>query len=288
MLTLYGGEPLLYPEVCHLLAGETKLIAEKNDIALRNTMVTNGYLLDENIEWMLDSAISSIQVTIDGPKEVHNKRRPLEGGSEGTYDRIVENCRKAAESGLSIVIRVNVEEDITKRLADSRLNHENITVYYEPTRYDHCNNAEKYYRNQDFMYNAIQNQEAHRFSADYLKMRIGGCLASAFHSFVLLPDGSVAKCWDEVGCDHLRRLHISDDGFLTRLYHDWIDWNPYLESSECYTCKLLPNCGGGCPYRAMNTPDACCQISEGTLKKLVLQRLINFNEGDDSGQSQTG
>jgi len=288
MLTLYGGEPLIYPDTCHLLAGETKMIAEKNDITLRNTMVTNGYLLDENIEWMLDSEISSIQVTIDGPREIHNKRRPLRGGDKGTYDRIVENCREAAESGLSIVIRVNVEENVTRRLEDSRLRHENISVYYEPTRYDHCNNADKYYRNQDFMYNAIQNQRNHKFSADYLKMRIGGCLASAFNSFVLLPDGSVVKCWDEVGCDHERNLHISDDGFLTELYHNWIDWNPYLESSQCYICKLLPNCGGGCPYRALNATDSCCQISEDTLKRLVLQKLMSYDENDDCEQRQSG
>ena len=37
-----------------------------------------------------------IQVTLDGPEEIHNKRRPLKGG-QGTFDRIVAGIDAALE-----------------------------------------------------------------------------------------------------------------------------------------------------------------------------------------------
>ncbi|MCM1236362.1 MAG: hypothetical protein NC124_11505 [Clostridium sp.] len=53
-------------------------------------MVTNGYFLTKDVAQKLAKLkVSSLQVTIDGPKHVHDKRRVLAGG-EGTFDKIIQ------------------------------------------------------------------------------------------------------------------------------------------------------------------------------------------------------
>ncbi len=286
-MSLYGGEPLLYPDMCRYICTEQNKIINNTNNIVRNMIVTNGYLLDENIGWMTECGISKVQVTVDGTAKVHNSRRPLKHSKKGTYERIVSNCKTAADAGMKIVVRVNVEKDVTKQLNDERLVHKNITVYYEPTRYDHCGNLEKYYENQDFMYLSLQNASNAHLSAEYMRHRVGGCLASAFNSFVLLPDGSVVKCWDEVGCKKRRSISIHEPDFLVKVNHDWISWNPYMGSSKCYECKLLPNCGGGCAYRAINMPDAYCQISINTLRHLVTNRMKEYKTAEWSNSVNT-
>lgn len=50
--------------------------------------ITNGYLLTEKVVAMLPSlSISSLQITIDGMKAVHDSRRCLKLGAP-TFDRI--------------------------------------------------------------------------------------------------------------------------------------------------------------------------------------------------------
>lgn len=292
-LSLYGGEPLLYPDSCRTIAGEVKKVCTKNGAEFRNMMVTNGFLIRENLEWMIDCSVDTLQITIDGPEGVHNRRRPLKGSREGTYSRIVDNCRLAADAGMKISVRVNVEKGITRHLEDEKLIHDNITIYYEPTRYDHCGNIERYYDNQDYMYEKLRTADKQKISTDWLSHRVGGCLATAYNSFVLLPDGSILKCWDEVGSPNSKSIRIGDPDFLVNAFHDWVEWNPYQNSSKCYECRLLPNCGGGCAYRAINTPDSCCQLTEGILRNLVMEKVrshysANNGRGVDSPRKLQG
>lgn len=54
-------------------------------------MITNGYLLTEKVVAMLPSlSISSLQITIDDMKAVHDSRRCLKSGAP-TFDRILQN-----------------------------------------------------------------------------------------------------------------------------------------------------------------------------------------------------
>ncbi len=276
MLTLYGGEPLLYPEVCREIAHEFRRIAEKHGNNYITSMVTNGYLLDKNVAWIKECNIDNIQITIDGPKEVHNKRRLLKNRGKDTYETIVSNCLIAANNGIHIKIRVNVDELVTKQVTDERLRHENISLYYEPTRYDHCGDVLKYYENQKYMYEVLKQQERQQLSHEYINARLGGCLATAFNSFVLLPDGGVVKCWDEISePGKVPSIRITDKDFLQGLYQPWANWNPYLDirGNDCYECKLLPNCGGGCPYRAINGAKDMCQLTEETLRSIVYSEM---------------
>ncbi|ETR66836.1 MAG: radical SAM domain-containing protein [Candidatus Magnetoglobus multicellularis str. Araruama] len=105
-ISWYGGEPLL--EFDRIVSLSKKF--EKLSFPFKAGLVTNGYLLDSHVaEKLSELRIESIQVSIDGPAEVHDKRRMLVGGGK-TYFRILENLKKlmAVWNG-KLFIRVNTD-----------------------------------------------------------------------------------------------------------------------------------------------------------------------------------
>lgn len=72
----YGGEPLLRFDVIERLSKRIIQICKENNIQYFSSIVTNGYLLTPEIAKKLaEYQIKNIQVTLDGPKETHDKRR---------------------------------------------------------------------------------------------------------------------------------------------------------------------------------------------------------------------
>lgn len=77
---------------------------------ITSDITTNGYLLNEqNIREMKQLNVKSIQITIDGDRESHNKRRYLAGAGE-TYDKIKENLIKVSEQNIFVILRINIDE----------------------------------------------------------------------------------------------------------------------------------------------------------------------------------
>jgi len=93
-------------------------LAGENHVKYSSNIVTNGYLLDGDVaEELKGYGVHHAQITLDGSKTTHNKRRPLKGGGP-TFSRILSNIA-AASKHLDIAIRVNV---------DKRNQHEAIEV----------------------------------------------------------------------------------------------------------------------------------------------------------------
>lgn len=107
-VTLFGGEPLLPNDsskrvVAQLLEGT----AERGlDLAI----VTNGFNLASYVEQLSQGRIREIQVTLDGPKPIHDGRRHLVNGGS-TFDAIVAGIDAALAKGLAINLRTVIDRD---------------------------------------------------------------------------------------------------------------------------------------------------------------------------------
>src|SRR5699024_5938565 len=79
-VTWYGGEPLIAKDIIFNMSEKIINICEENDCDYSSYIVTNGYLVtDEIIENFKKYKITGAQITIDGPPEIHNSRRFLKG-----------------------------------------------------------------------------------------------------------------------------------------------------------------------------------------------------------------
>ena len=105
----FGGEPTLCIDTIEFLSQKLSDLCKKNGVPFgESSIITNGYLLDvERALRLRRLGISRAQITLDGDRETHNKRRPLRGG-KATFERILDNITQI-HNVLEIYIRINLD-----------------------------------------------------------------------------------------------------------------------------------------------------------------------------------
>ena len=69
--------------------------------------ITNGHDLDIYSD-ILGKLIYSVQITLDGIDEYHDKKRFLQGGKP-TFSKIIESIDLCLERGVQVTIRSNID-----------------------------------------------------------------------------------------------------------------------------------------------------------------------------------
>src|SRR5258706_1138924 len=91
-IVFHGGEPLMYgKERFRVLCSALRAIREPERVAL--CMQTNAMLIDD--EWIdiFEEFDIAVGVSIDGPKEIHDKER-IDKRGRGTYHQVVAGIRR--------------------------------------------------------------------------------------------------------------------------------------------------------------------------------------------------
>ena len=87
----YGGEPLLnLPLIKQVIAYSRELFDGKE---IGYTITTNGTLLTDEIMHFLADEDINLMISLDGPKEIHDRNRVFAGGG-GTFDTIMKNLER--------------------------------------------------------------------------------------------------------------------------------------------------------------------------------------------------
>jgi len=280
----YGGEPLLATNVITEL---TDILLADSDIAsLRASVITNGFYLDEKTCHLLKEAkVESIQVTLDGPKLVHDARRHLRSGS-GTFDTIISNLKHAVQF-FKIYIRVNLDKcnsksalELFDELEAAGLK-EKIVLYTAMVDsvsgcYGKCMSTSQYVgADLDFSRAAIKKG----FSISLLNsLSIGICGAVSGNSVVVDPSGRLYKCWDEVCRLSCSFASITSEECSNQSYAKWINYDP--PHGECENCSVFPVCMGGCPKERMSRDTSNCDpIRYSIQEKIRLRALLHRMKG---------
>ncbi|MBD3402847.1 radical SAM protein, partial [candidate division GN15 bacterium] len=79
----YGGEPLLAMDLIDELTASFRGLCAAHNLSYSASMISNGYLLSrETADRLAGLKINQLQVTLDGPSDIHNRKRPLKNGKE--------------------------------------------------------------------------------------------------------------------------------------------------------------------------------------------------------------
>lgn len=109
LVTLFGGEPLLYRKSQKAIV--EYILTKCRDFKFNSKLITNGVDLIHYIDLIKEYITKHIQVTLDGPKDVHDKRRVFADG-KGSFDRIVQGMDSVIkEIGMHIALRINVDKE---------------------------------------------------------------------------------------------------------------------------------------------------------------------------------
>ncbi|MCR0315834.1 SPASM domain-containing protein [[Clostridium] innocuum] len=272
----FGGEPTIAFDVIERISRELIEICEANNVDYGASIITNGYLLNEDIiKKMVDCKIKTMQITLDGNKEMHDTRRVLKNG-QGTFDCILNNVIKFAGKGPLIHLRVNSDKsnphaykDVINILKENNIS-DKVIVNLGKVYSDDTNNYsnDKCFSNSEF-YQELFNFKKSEKSEEILlpNLKRNECASVNENSFVLDADGKLYKCWNEVGLDEYAFGNILDGVVLKGLALRYLNYNVF-DNEQCRKCKFVPICKGGCNSIKKEHLD-CCQ------EKYILEKLLN-------------
>lgn len=273
----YGGEPLLAFDI---IKDISKTAIEEFGEEYEADMVTNGYLLSKRIiEQLKELRIHSIQVTIDGPPDIHNKSRKLPNGGD-TFFVILNNLSMIKEivPDVDIAIRVNTDktnigrvDEILEYLDQYHLN-DKVNLYLAPI--DNINgtcNASSCFSNNEFAeeqmdfikrnykkgYNFINIPDANLYI----------CGAVAGNSCIIDAEGDFYKCWDDVGRKEYRAGNLDEGLGINTNVTQWLSYE-FMEE-ECKNCAFLPACMGGCPNHNIRLGEKRCAPIRENAEQMV-------------------
>ncbi|MBU7027893.1 MAG: radical SAM protein [Theionarchaea archaeon] len=271
-VNFYGGEPLLFPDIVFEMLEELKKYANENNIQFSATFTSNGTLFTEEIVEKLKDYNHEVQITLCGPKEIHDQTR-IDKKGNGTYERLMEVIELFKKHGTAFHIRVDVDQDnydgIRLLLEDlKQRGYEGLYIGFCPIGKDICyTEIERDTKEVDVVSLTRLSKMAHDMGFQtnpiYIHNFVEGCSALSDNFLAVDPMGNVFKCIAAPNYTEHKFGVLNENGDLTDMnyeaYCKWTLRDP-LQIEECVECKFAPICGGGCALAAyakhgdINTP----------------------------------
>jgi uncharacterized protein len=263
-VTWYGGEPLLFVPTIESLSKELIALCDLAKMSYSASVVTNGTCLTKDVASRLkDLGVDSFQITVDGPREVHDKRRPYKGRpNASSFDTIVANL--ADVYGIvPISLRINIDksnsQDCVALLQDFKDRGLLDDSFKLKVQLANTTRACDSFTSREFAY-VVQglSKELDRFGPTIIQVRYPAlskiCPAVSLHFYVIEPNGMYHRCWETVGRKEEYLGKITDPITLGKRALDWLQYDA-TQFRECAECSFLPICGGGCPYLRLWKPE---------------------------------
>lgn len=276
----FGGEPLYNVEAIDLI---TETLASRG-IPYKSTMVSNGYLFDDEIilksknTWKLEQ----IQITLDGTENVYNRcKNYIYTGNESPYKRVLRNIKKLINNEIFVSIRLNMDnhnKDDLYNLIDELYDYLGENKYYSiyaHLLYENSGNLQLSYADNKHstLVNDFFTLEDYLFSKfNVLRRKLPKkpthitCMANNDHALVILPDGRISKCEHALDDDIIGSIY--DNKMDEKIINSWRELRPIIE--RCKTCKVFPDCR---PLLKCETQRTCYE-SDQCNKYRNYERLI--------------
>ncbi|MUN29664.1 radical SAM protein [Sulfolobus metallicus DSM 6482 = JCM 9184] len=252
-VSYFGGEPLLQLKKIEDISKEI----DSSGLDYSFSVITNGSLLSPSVlDKLVSLGLTHVQITLDGPREVHDKRRFFVGG-KGSFDLILDHLAYAQDK-TNVVLRINVdyrnvdeirellstlkERGIIRVRIDPHLVHENIF------RNEYWDNLIAKENEGDILAKVWEIAREEGFQVPHEAFRLGICVAHVEDDIVVDPYGNVYPCWAFTGNPLYVKGTLNEDGtvklngkFSSKVARE-------VWKGKCDNCPFLPMCMGGCRF----------------------------------------
>ncbi len=290
-VSFYGGEALMALPLLKYIAARLAAAAKERCVGFDFNMVTNGTLLTRGtVEELLPLGLKGAKLTIDGPRDIHDRQRPFVSG-RGSFDLIVANIKATSDllalqvggnytrynyrrfpELLDFFLREGVSTDklkfvifspVTPR-ADGSMASGDVSAVCACTDEPWMIEASLFLR-----------EEILRRGFDTLKFKPSGCMVEFRNDLVVGYDGGLYKCPAFMGEESLRIGSLFEGVGDYAQSHGLDLW----KCDECLDCPYLPLCFGGCRFLrrlrtgAMDGVDCRRTYLDATLEQIISQDM---------------
>lgn len=313
---IFGGEPLLKGKKPYRLIA--KILEEANNRGWKPKIVSNGVELAHYADLLSTFQTNYVQVTVDGPEAIHNKRR-ISPKMRETYTQILKGVEKAIDKCVKVAVRINVDDqnlaflpelakDIIARGWDKN---EYFKIYMAPMRDISCMEYsyllpehiavkrifELYRNHQEMHVIELLGWVGVELFREVLRSgrlpspQFKFCGAS-MNRFCFDLHGDIYTCLNCAGVEQHKvgTFHpgfaIDDDAL-----NSWRK-RSIVNMPECYECKLAFVCGGGCPKLAIEKKNDINQPFCNYVEEVLVESAQYYfprleNKADSSAQQQS-
>jgi uncharacterized protein len=265
--SLFGGEPLLFPKILFDLMDKLNDVARQYAARCAFSSSSNGVLLTPELAEQLGRrGLSQIQISLDGPEDVHDARRMGKQG-ETTFERSLAGICVAIDHIENVTLKVNFDRHnapripaLFERLATEGLSGkvdvklETIAKQFSGSKVAHAeallmppNSVEL-----SSAYIGLSlAAERHGFKVRRDTAHTTPCMFSSHHGVLVGPSGNIYKCISLVGRPEYKVGTIWDDDYDVGEYGSQMNVSKRLDECIRERCAYIPVCGGGCSYEAI-------------------------------------
>lgn len=260
-ITWFGGEPLLRIDIIEKFLEKLTSLEDKKLVS--HSVVTNGTIMNQSVLRLFRKhPLDSIQFTIDGSQEEHDSKRFF-ANMKGSYSTIINNIKlfSSVFPDVRVSVRVNIDKGVSLKFVEicnelkESLNitkRTRINIYPGILKCTATNCMSHFLSTDDkqqFYYNLLNKGMAYQ---KYPDRKTGGCTATSISSAVIGADGSIYRCWEDVGDKSMVVGSVFDNKCTNpELFSKYMEYGSPFSSKKCLDCGFLPICSGGCPKQRL-------------------------------------
>lgn len=294
----YGGEPLLSIKLIKNISERLRDFAKDRNVDYTFTLVTNGTLLTrKTAEELALLGLKGVKITLDGPKENHDRYRPFKSGV-GSFDRIIQNIKETCG-----IIKIGIGGNFNREnykgfptLVDYLINEKLTPDKISNVKFDPIMKTESSLSPPDFREGCESINEPWLFEASLFlreeilkrgfntpKIRPSPCMIEIHDDIVVNFNGTIYKCPGLIGW---KGFEVGDLKTGIRDYKESYNLDVW-KKEECLDCEYLPLCFGGCRYMKLLRDGRIDGIDcrkpyldatlEGFIKQDIMYRLKTNN-----------
>ncbi|MCW8965951.1 MAG: SPASM domain-containing protein, partial [Candidatus Pacearchaeota archaeon] len=254
-----------------------------------SSIATNGYLLcEEVVEKFFDAQIFTVNVTLDGSEEQHNRIRNQKNVSN-TFQVIISNISNYLkyDNRNKVIIRFQLHD-----LHEAKLNSiisslhplmplaRQITVYFRPIFLSCADGLYKNIDNKESLFTALNFLYREIFALGFNPLMYSNitqfCNGEMDSYWLVNPRGELYKCSLTLDDDPLGCINENGEIRMTENFIKFYNKFDFTGFSECRYCANLPICWGGCMLKRNNHPVYGKNELECTQEAINDQNLPNI------------
>jgi uncharacterized protein len=280
-IILYGGEPLdgAHSDIVRAI------VVQGQQQGHFFAAVTNGHDLDQYLDLVGSGGIEQVQISIDGPKRVHDKRR-IYLGKGSSFDKLVENIAKVLScTDAQVQLRVHVDPKNIGSFEETLVFFEERgwtdtprVVIYANTVYEKSKaglvetglevgevaaRLSEHVRRHTNVFAGAPEIHAMRAlrpafeEGTRYQLKATYCTANT-GNYIFAPDGRIYACWESIGkaCSRVGSYQVDGTCNLDpAAVQKWFG-RSIAKLPICQRCPYALVCGGGCAqYAEYNAGD---------------------------------
>lgn len=286
-LSFFGGEPMLkYRQIVLPLIKYTSKKCAHKGVDFNISFTSNGSLFSE--DWIIEMkkyGNISLQITLDGSRDIHNKTRFFKS-NRGSYDIIVRNIYDLLLNGCYVRLRINYTQESVNTIKDiipdfAPIPNEikkNMLIDFHRVWQDkdsmdiipEIRESADLFRNSGFevLYNSLNEIS-------------NCCYADKKNTALINFNGDVYKCSARDFTKDNRDGFLNDEGQIIWYNSPEHRLSLKLSNKPCQKCRIAPLCGGGCSNfiinQQKNNSEYCLyNHNEDIINKLILDRFETY------------